>query len=127
MKSEISCTYKSDNYPYSLYVTIPKRRDINSYSEELWAQWGTFTLLSENSPEKFDESEFKINLNLRIYFSEKMNSRVLVTSTLKPNDFSAIPESQMIKFGPLKSITSHAATNDINVIQEILANGYRIE
>ncbi|UHG92527.1 hypothetical protein [Spirosoma oryzicola] len=75
---------------------------------------------------EFDESEFLLQLNVRVYYSEKRKSHVKVEYTLKPNDLSAIPQNILTDLGKLTFQSTSSPERRKEVIQEILTKGYHI-
>lgn len=109
----------------ALFFTIPKRRNLNSYPTEVLALLGySLQESGEVAEMAFDEDDYLLQMNLRVYSSAKQNSEVLVRHTVKPNDFSAIPPAILEELGPLTELSVTSKTDYLAVIQKIITKGY---
>jgi len=74
----------------------------------------------------FDEDDYLLQMNLRVYSLASKKSEVLVRYTVKPNDFSAIPPAILEELSPLTELSVTSKTDNLAVIQEIITKGYLI-
>ncbi|WP_338874913.1 hypothetical protein WBJ53_04755 [Spirosoma sp. SC4-14] len=111
----------------AMFFTIPKWRHLNSYSAEVLTLLG-YTLHESHEVDdvSFEEDDYILQMNLRVYVSANKKSEVLVRYTVKPNDFSAIPQAIQERLGPLTELSVTSKTDYLTVIREIITKGYLI-